>query len=180
MTRTEKPKSLPLKRTGIPEKLEEFQGFPGGASGKEPACQCGRQETQVQPLGGEGRKWQPPPVSVSGKVNGQRSLAGCGPRRAQGQTRWSGGAQAGRRASLTVKCCRESIRDAPRACVCVRACACVRARACVHALSRFSHVRLFVTPWTVSRQARLSLRFSRQEYGSGLSSPSPGILCVSY
>ena len=27
--------------------------FPGGASGKEPACQCRRQETQVPSLGGE-------------------------------------------------------------------------------------------------------------------------------
>ena len=30
-----------------------FQGFPGGASGKEPACQCRRQETWVQSLGWE-------------------------------------------------------------------------------------------------------------------------------
>ena len=27
--------------------------FPGGVSGKEPACQCRRQETQVQSLGRE-------------------------------------------------------------------------------------------------------------------------------
>ena len=31
-----------------------------------------------------------------------------------------------------------------------------------------SHVRLFVTPWTVAYQAPLSLGFSRQEYWSGL------------
>ena len=36
-----------------------------------------------------------------------------------------------------------------------------------------SHVRLFVTPWTVAYQAPLSLRFSRQEYWSGLPCPSP-------
>ena len=30
-------------------------------------------------------------------------------------------------------------------------------------------------PWTVARQAPLSIGFSRQEYGSGLSFPSPGI-----
>ena len=40
-------------------------------------------------------------------------------------------------------------------------------------LSHFSHVRLFVTPWTVAHQAPLSIGFSRQEYWSGLSSPSP-------
>ena len=28
-------------------------GFPGGASGKEPACQCRRHETQVQSLSRE-------------------------------------------------------------------------------------------------------------------------------
>ena len=32
-----------------------------------------------------------------------------------------------------------------------------------------SHVRLFETPWTVAHQAPLSVRFSRQEYWSGLS-----------
>ena len=31
-----------------------------------------------------------------------------------------------------------------------------------------SHVRLFVTPWTVAYQAPLSMGFSRQEYWSGL------------
>ena len=38
------------------------------------------------------------------------------------------------------------------------------------------HVRLFVTPWTVVHQARLSLAFPRQEYWSGLPFPSPGDL----
>ena len=31
-----------------------------------------------------------------------------------------------------------------------------------------SHVRLFVTPWTVAHHAPLSMEFSRQEYWSGL------------
>ena len=39
-----------------------------------------------------------------------------------------------------------------------------------------SHVRLFVTPWTVACQAPLSIGFPRQEYWSGLSFPSPGDL----
>ena len=42
-------------------------------------------------------------------------------------------------------------------------------------LSRFSHVWLFVTPWTVAHQAPLSMRFSRQEYWRGLPCP-PGDL----
>ena len=39
-----------------------------------------------------------------------------------------------------------------------------------------SHVSLFVTPWTVACQTPLSMGFSRQEYWSGLPSPSPGDL----
>ena len=37
-----------------------------------------------------------------------------------------------------------------------------------------SCVRLFATPWTVAYQASPSMRFSRQEYWSGLPFPSPG------
>ena len=39
-----------------------------------------------------------------------------------------------------------------------------------------SHVRLFVTPWTVAPQAPLSMGFSRQEYWSGLPCPPPRYL----
>ena len=37
-----------------------------------------------------------------------------------------------------------------------------------------SHVWLFVTPWTVAQQASPSMGFSRHEYWSGLTFPSPG------
>ena len=47
-------------------------------------------------------------------------------------------------------------------------------RACV--LSRFSHVQLFATLWSVTRQVPLSMGFSRQEYWSGLLFPPPGNL----
>ena len=47
-------------------------------------------------------------------------------------------------------------------------------RMCV--LSHFSHVRLFMTLWTIARQAPLSMGFSRQEYWSGLPCPPPGDL----
>ena len=43
-------------------------------------------------------------------------------------------------------------------------------------LNCFSRVRLFATPWTVARQAPLSMGFSRKEYCSGLPLPSPGDL----
>ena len=39
-----------------------------------------------------------------------------------------------------------------------------------------SYARPFVTPWTVARQAPLSVEFSRQEYWSGLPFPPPGNL----
>ena len=42
--------------------------------------------------------------------------------------------------------------------------------------SQFSHVQLFVYLWTVACQAPLSMGFSRQEYWSGLTFPSPGDL----
>ena len=45
-----------------------------------------------------------------------------------------------------------------RVCVCTRMCT----------LSRFSHIQLFVILWTTACQAPLSMRFSRQEYWSGL------------
>ena len=43
-------------------------------------------------------------------------------------------------------------------------------------LSRFSHVRLRVTPWTAACQAPLFMEFSRQEYYSGLPCLLPGTL----
>ena len=42
--------------------------------------------------------------------------------------------------------------------------------------SRFSHVQLFTTLWTVACQAPLSMGFPRQEYWSGLPFPSSGDL----
>ena len=41
-------------------------------------------------------------------------------------------------------------------------------------MKSLSHVRLFVTPWTVAYQAPPSMRFSRQECWSDLPFPSPG------
>ena len=52
-------------------------------------------------------------------------------------------------------------------CVCVCVCLCV---------CSLSGTWLFTTPWTVARQAPLSLGFPRQEYWSGLPFPSPGDL----
>ena len=43
-------------------------------------------------------------------------------------------------------------------------------------MKSLSRVQLFATPRTTTRQAPLSMEFSRQEYWSGLSLPSPGDL----
>ena len=43
-------------------------------------------------------------------------------------------------------------------------------------LSRFSHVRLSATLWTVARQAPLSMGFTRQDDWSGLPFPPSGDL----
>ena len=47
---------------------------------------------------------------------------------------------------------------------------------CNAVLRCFSHVELFVIPWTVACQAPLSMGFSRQEYWNGLPCPPPGFL----
>ena len=58
--------------------LWEVRGFPGGASGKEPAYQCRRHKRcRFDPWVGNipwRRKWQTPPVFLPGKPHGQRSL----------------------------------------------------------------------------------------------------------
>ena len=53
-------------------------------------------------------------------------------------------------------------------------CYCSKRYCRVFMLSCFSHVWLFVTPWTAACHALLSMGFSRQEYWSGLPCPSPG------
>ena len=47
---------------------------------------------------------------------------------------------------------------------------------CRKKVKSLSRVQLFATPWTVAHQPPPSMRFSRQEYWSGLPFPSPGDL----
>ena len=54
------------------------EGFPRGASGKEPTCQCRRRKRcGFDPWVGKipWRAWQPTPVFLPGESHGQRSLA---------------------------------------------------------------------------------------------------------
>ena len=64
------------------EQLME-RGFPGGASGKEPACQHRRHKRNGSDHRVEKilwrRIWQPTPVFLTGKSHGQRSLVGYSP-----------------------------------------------------------------------------------------------------
>ena len=53
---------------------------------------------------------------------------------------------------------------------------CPMAMLCSKRVKSLSCVRLFVTPWTVTHQASLSMGFSRQESWSGLPFLSPGDL----
>ena len=60
--------------------LGSRMGFPGGASGKEPTCQCRRPKRRgFDPWVGKipwRRAWQPTPVFLPGESHGQRSLVG--------------------------------------------------------------------------------------------------------
>ena len=66
--------------TGV---LQVKMGFPGGASGKEPTCQCRRHKRcRFIPWVGKipwRRTWQPAPVFMPRESHGQRSLVGCSP-----------------------------------------------------------------------------------------------------
>ena len=65
-----------------------FSGFPGGASGKEPACQCTHKRHRFDPWVGKillNGTWQPTPEFLPGESHGQRSLARYSP---QGQRQW--------------------------------------------------------------------------------------------
>ena len=60
-----------------------MQGFPGGANGKEPACQCTRcKRCGFNPWVGKipwRKAWQPIPAFLPGESHGQRSLVGYSP-----------------------------------------------------------------------------------------------------
>ena len=60
-----------------------WEAVPGGAVGKESACQCRRHKRcGFNPWIGKipwNRKWQPTPALLPGKFHGQRSLVGYSP-----------------------------------------------------------------------------------------------------
>ena len=71
--------------TGLSDSAELTirKGFPGGASGKEPACQCRRYkrcwlDPWIRKIPWK-RAWQPTPVFLPGEFHGRRSLVGYSP-----------------------------------------------------------------------------------------------------
>ena len=71
---------LDVSRTWIFRLLKGMTGFPGGASGKEPACQRRiHKRRRFDPWVGKipwRRAWQPTLVFLPGESHGQRSLVG--------------------------------------------------------------------------------------------------------
>ena len=63
--------------------LYDMNDFPGGAGGKEPACQCRRHKRHRFDSWARkipwSRKWQPTPIFLSGESHGQKNLVGCSP-----------------------------------------------------------------------------------------------------
>ena len=72
------PRRILLFDQKIILKERHIQGFPGGTSGKEPACQCRRHKRRgFDPWVGkisQRRGWKPTPVFLPGKSHGWRSL----------------------------------------------------------------------------------------------------------
>ena len=73
----------PWGTSSISNQICILKGFPGGAIGKEPACQCRkwkrcRFNLRVGKIPWR-RAWQPTPVLLHGEFHGQRSLVGYSP-----------------------------------------------------------------------------------------------------
>ena len=82
--------SITPKKPLCNPKSWKFGGLPGDASGKESSCQCRRHKRHSFDLWvGKipwSRKWQPVPVFLPGKFQGQRSLTSYSPWGLQSQT----------------------------------------------------------------------------------------------
>ena len=124
-------------------------GFPGGASGKEPTCQCSRHKRGGFDPGSGRFPWRrrntrSTPAFLRGEFHGQRSLAGYNPWGHRVWHDWS-------------------------------ALACPYDISVIVVLS-LSRVQFFVILQIVACQAPLSMEFSRPECWSGYPFPSPGDL----
>ena len=182
--------------------IRRWGGFPGGP---EYACQCKRYLRRgFNPWARKiswSRQWQPTPVFLPGKFHGQRSLTGFGPWSCRVGPDWATehtctqGGDSQIKVPVKVKGTYSEILTANVWVITL--CSSSRLNLYVdhfiqsiwqlyisyyHNLHSFfffkslSHVRLFVTQWTIACQAPPSMGFSRQEHWSGLPFPSPGDL----
>ena len=105
------------------------------------------------------RKWQSTPVFLPGESHGQRSLADYSP--------WDH--EEFETTEATEQTCMHLYMYNYYVCsvYIVR----LLLTLCVRVLS---YVGLFATPWTVARQAPVSIEFYRQEYWGGFPFPTPG------
>ena len=150
-------------------------GFPGGASSKEPTCQCRRHKRSkfdpwVRKIPWR-RAWQPTPVFLPGESHGQRRLMGDNPRDckesdttettkhrtahrvlARGLWKQSEFCYFMSISGIHLECEQSSIQHPIYPLL---------------LLSHFSRARLLATPGTAAHQAPPSMGFSRQEYWSG-------------
>ena len=174
-----------------------FSGLPRWLSGKESTYQCRRH--RFDPWAGKmlwRKKWQPTPVFLPGKVHGQRSLASTvyGSLKELDMTEWAqhsssssvGTRKGGAAAAASLQSCPtlfDPIDGSPSGSPVPGI---LQARTLEWVAISFSNawkwkvkvkslgcVRLLATPWTAAFQAPPSMRFSRQEYWSGVPLPSP-------
>ena len=121
------------------------------------------------------RKWQPTPVFLPGKVHGQWSLVATVHQVTKSPTQPSNRAHMHICFFLIVSCIFYIF-------IKKYVWVILKYDMLLLLLNRFSRVRLFMTPWTITiaHQAPLSIGFSRQEYWSGLLSPSLAHLVLPY
>ena len=144
--------------------------FPGGASGKESACQCRRCKRHgFNPWEGKipwSRKWKPTPVYLPGKFHGQRSLVHYSPcSRKESDT-----TEQLRTLYPTVWIYDNLFAHSTLLALCSFQILTVRNNATMNRVVHFvflvfvfllvSHVQVFVNPWTAAHQAPLSSMIS--------------------
>ena len=157
------------------------EGFPGGASGKEPVCQCRRCkrcrfDPWVRKISWR-RAWQPTPVFLPGEPPCTEKPGGLQSMRSQRVGyNWSDLVRTHTqkrliyRSLFTPTMLHVGLLEGPWPWVDPRKR--FQQRSPTAAAKSLSRVRLCATPWTAAHQAPRPTGFSRQEYWSGVPLPS--------
>ena len=144
----------------------------GGASGKEPACQCRRHKRHgfnswIRKISWR-RAWKLTLVFLPEKSHGQRNLMGYSP---QGRKE-SDTTEVTWHTCIFIYTNRKKSNHSPKCLIYIHPH--VFSWVCVSVLC--SVMSDSVIPWIVTHQASLSMGFPRQEYWSGFPLPPPGYL----